>query len=225
MAIMNTMHQFYKTFTQPKFRRVYEQVFTVILIVAILIVGTYYAYRWYTIRREQAAQKIFSECVDDYNLAFTGQEHWANVEQLCKVGYEQHRSSSMAPYFLVVQAEALLEQGKKTEASQLYGQVVKEIPKKSPLYGLYATKHALLLIDMVDESLAQEGVTLLTELAHDTSNLTRDESLYYLGLYHWSKNSYELAKKAWQELVALRTTKESEQSPWAVLAQTKLQSL
>ncbi len=184
----------------------------------VVLGGVYFGYSWYVTKREQAAQKIFSECMHEYMEAYSGQTAWVNVQELSKLGYEQHASSSMAPYFLALQADALVQENKKQEAVAVLDTMLAHMSSTSPVYGVYQLKRALLMLD-TDDAL---GLEQLKKLAQNSSNKNRDAALYYLGLYHWSKDSFDQARESWQELVDLMHNQEAN-SPWAVLAQKKLQ--
>jgi hypothetical protein len=135
----------------------------------------------------------------------------------------------MAPYFLVMQADAMLGGNKKElkkQAMLLFDQARSLLPKTSPLSYLYATKQALVSIDTYegnsDNADESWGVDQLKKLAIDAKNPQRDVALYYLGLYYSSKNQADQATATWKELVALHEGQKTA-SPWASRAQAALQ--
>ena len=207
--------------------------------------ASFLGYRYYVVHREQNAQKIFAECAHEYQKALQDDTVWPDVVTLCEQGYALHSNAHLAPYFLAYQSEALIKQNKMEEAQNILDQMVKLLPKKSPLYYLYKTKLLLLMHDESmkkwfdkvgsseielnanedsDFGIAWAWITALDTLGHDEQNPYRDKALYYVGLYYWSINDLENAEKAWQDLVALDTNSEAP-SPWAGLVKDKLEQL
>lgn len=197
------------------------------LLIGLAMLGTagFYGYRIYRGYQEKAAQKVFGECIHEYEKALMDATLWPNVDQVFKVGYEQHRSSALAPYFLGFRADIMLKQNKKPEALEMMNEMLAAMPAKSSLRGSYAIKRALMRMDMDDQAQAEIGLNELQDLAKATGNPERDQALYYVGLYHWSKNDLAQAKIAWKELVALQDADKDHSSPWAVLVQEKLEQI
>jgi hypothetical protein len=198
--------------------------------IGIIILGTgvYLGYRWYVVSREQKAQKLLSEYVQDYALAQKSgnQEEFQRIEALFAYGYNQHRSSNLAPYFLAMQAEAQLKQNKQDEALATLHTLVATLPSSSPMAPLFKTKHALLSLDNKDEAIRDAGLQELVAVARDNQFGYNDMALFYLGRYYWSQNNVQEAKKIWQELVDMRSLDQSSApSPWAQEAQQKLKQL
>ncbi|HZW61580.1 MAG TPA: tetratricopeptide repeat protein [Candidatus Babeliales bacterium] len=192
----------------------------VVLGAAVILSVGYYGYNWYKGNREQAAQKILAECMQEFASAQVGDEPWSSVEQLCKLGYQENSDTNCAPYFLLLQADAFAAQDKKDEALTALNSVLNSLSSSSELYPLFATKRALLMLDI--ETQKDAGIEQLKQLANDTSNKQRDMAAYYLGLYYWHNHEQEQAHKVWQELIAMKQSEQS-QSPWIALAQEKLQ--
>ena len=201
-----------------------KPVYTVLLC-ALVGVSAYSAYGWYATHKEQAAQKVFAECIHEYQKALVDSKMWPNVDMVFKHGYKQHSASTLAPYFLAYRADALYQQDKKDEARELMNQMVQKIPASSPVYNVYRTKMALMNIDGDDADVKQSGFKELETLAHDAKNINRDEALYYLGMYHWSNNELAQAKTVWQELAAMQGADKQSRSPWASAVEEKLQQI
>jgi tetratricopeptide (TPR) repeat protein len=191
-------------------------------VVAVIILGLF-GYRWYSVKREEAAYKVFADCVHEYEQARGGQEPWSKVELLCKAGYEQYSRSHLAPYFLAFQAEAQTRQNKYEDARVAFETAMSKLSSRSPLYTIYGTKYALLRLDSSDKTLQEAGLRDLENLANDTANTNRDLALYYLGLYYWTKDETDKARATWTTLVAMNAPGQIVLSAWAVLAQEKLQ--
>lgn len=178
-----------------------------------------FGYRLYKTNKEEKAQEVFSACMHEYDKAERDEKLWPNAELVFRLGFEQNNATSMAPYFLAFQAEALLHMDKFEQACACMEKAVSLVTYATPIYYLYATKYALMMMDDAETSTIQKGLDMLDRLAQDTKNTTRDMALYYLGLYHWEKDEREQATKAW-DLLAQLTTKEPA-SPWAKLALEK----
>jgi hypothetical protein len=202
------------------------------LLIGALVVLTcsalsFTVYKMHINSREQAAQKTFSECLEEYYKMVGGAkiEQWQEIERAFAVGYERHKSANLAPYFLAFQAEALVQQKKQTEALVLMDKLLAALSKSSPLYSNYATKRALMKLDLADEAQQKVGLEELTLLAHDKHNNAKDVALFYLGHYFWSNNDVVAAKKEWTELAAINGKDSKYPSVWAQMADMKLQQL
>lgn len=192
----------------------------IILGSAIILSAGYYGYSWYKSNRERAAQKILAECMQEFASAQVGDEPWSSVEQLCTLGYQENSDTNSAPYFLLLQADAFAAQDKKDEALIAMNSMLNSLSSSSELYPLFATKRALLMLDM--ETQKDAGVEQLKQLANDISNKQRDMAAYYLGLYYWHNHDQEQANKIWHELIAMKQSDQA-QSPWIALAKEKVQ--
>ena len=188
--------------------------------------GAAYSYRWWSQRAEQNAQKALSECVYAYHQALEGKdESWSHVSMLCSFGYEQHKSSSLAPYFKVFYADAVLREGDTQKALETLDEAITSLPTNSPFVYVYKTKQALMRLDAEDNKIQEEGLTSLRELADNKENKNRDFALYYLGLYYWSQDAVAEATKVWQTLVDDVKHEKFGQSPWAQMAESKLEQI
>jgi len=196
----------------------YVQIIMIVFLLAVTSGGMYFGYSAYRSYRNKKAQTILSACLEDYLHAVSGAtELWSTVEMNCQLGYEQNKSSDLAPYFLAVKIEALLHQGKKTQVQSLLDTMINGFSASSPLYYLYQTQKALIELDLDDVDIAQKGLESLKSLAVNTQNKNRDVALYYLGLYYWSHDQIPQAQELWQELV-----KQFPASPWAKPVSIKL---
>lgn len=188
-----------------------------VLCATLVLLGVF-GYRLYKTNKEEKAQEVFSACMHEYDKAERDEKLWPNAELVFRLGFQENGSTAMAPYFLAFQAEALLHMDKFEQARTCMEQAV-SLSYGTPIYYLYATKHALMMMDDAETSNVQKGLDMLDRLAQDEKNSTRDMALYYLGLYHWEKDEREKATKTW-DLLAQLTIKEPA-SPWAQLALEK----
>ena len=200
----------------------------IVVILAILIGGgLYFGGRYYLRSREQAAFATLAEYVEEYDKALNGKEEdWPNLEMLFKMGYDQHSSSYAAPYFLIFQVDALIQQNKNQEALTLMDTLLASLSVHSPFMHACKIKHALLQLDMEDKAIQEKGLAQLQTLVDDKANHFRDVAQYYLGLYYWVLNDLERAKPVWQALTQSQEGLEREKmSVWAELAKEKIEQI
>ena len=154
-------------------------------IVAGVLIGLY-AFENVRNARQARAQRAFAESYAIYEQALSQDKTmpglWEEAEMAFGAGYQAYQNSTLAPYFLAFKADALIHQGKLSDALDIMNQALLAIPLLSPWYGSFAVKRALLKIDMQDAAMIQEGMTELQNLAYDTNNNAQDEAIYYAGL-------------------------------------------
>ncbi len=208
----------------------------VVFSVTILAIsGGYGVYRYSSSLREQRAYKAFAESHDFFeqvlakdSSANVGESMtlWGEVELAFKSGYAQNSRSSLAPYFLAFQAEALIHQGKLKDAIEVTDRMLGSLKKSSSLFSLYAVKRSLMKLDMPDEISKKEGLEELTNLANSEVNLNRDIALYYLGEYFWANNESKKARITWEYLQKMASVgKSPTPSPWFDLVKARLETI
>ena len=75
---------------------------------ALVLVGAVWGYRYYANQKETGAQVAFAESIQIYHEAMQGKsDAWPHVEMKCTADYDRYKNSSIAPYFLVIKADAL----------------------------------------------------------------------------------------------------------------------
>lgn len=197
--------------------------------VAVMAVGVggWYTYRYFDLQKEEAAHTILVDCLAQYEDAAQGRSAWSNVISMCQAGYEKYSSTKVAPYIVAIQVDALLADQKQQEALEKLDVMLTHLSASSPLYNLYAMKHALLRLDMNDAALKEKGLADLEKLALDNSNIYNDAAQFYLGLYYREQGDQTKAADTWKKLIALNDTIADDQgkSPWAALAQEKINGL
>lgn len=187
---------------------------------ALIVVAAVWGYRYYANQKEAAAQVAFAESITLYREAMQGKAQWQHVEMKCSIDYEQYKRTAIAPYFLVVKADALTHQAKMAQAVEIFDTVIASMPKDSPLVSLYKTKRALIKLDA--SQTAAQGLDELRQLAADKENKNNDVAQYYLGEYYWARNELDAALDIWKNLVASQASEKLAASPWASLAGEKL---
>ncbi len=197
--------------------------------VALLLVsaGGWYTYRYFDLQKEEAAHTILVDCLAQYEEAAQNRSQWSNVIAMCQAGYEKYSGTKVAPYIVAIQVDALLADQKQQEALEKLDLMLSRLSASSPLYNLYAMKHALLRLDMNDQTLKEKGLADLEKLALDNSNIYNDAAQFYLGLYYREQGEQTKAADTWKKLIALNDsiTDDQGKSPWAALAQEKINGL
>lgn len=175
------------------------------------------------VQMQERAQLAFAQTITETVHAQKDATLWPNVELAAKTGYRDYKSSSLAPYFLIVESQSLLFQGNDKQSLELMENGSKDISKSSPFYYIFKIKGARMKLDNNDSAVQKMGFTELKALAHDTANKQRDEALYYLGSYYNDQNDTMRAQEAWKDLItAYQETSDGAMSPWATLALEKL---
>jgi tetratricopeptide (TPR) repeat protein len=174
----------------------------VLACLAVFLIGVtaWLAYGWYTVNQGKKSQLILSECIDEYQKMFESKDAmWSEVFLMNELGHEQ--ASSLKPYFLVMEAQALARQGKATEAVNLLEQVESAIAPGVPYKNYYHLTKALIQLDTQDVSLQQQGLSELQRLAHDEQNMFQDAALYYLAEYYAANDDLDKAQEERQLLL------------------------
>jgi predicted negative regulator of RcsB-dependent stress response len=134
-----------------------------------------------------------------------------------QTGYEQNKKSTIAPFFLAFESDALIKLGKFEDAYKILVDAVGQFSKNSPYYYLYSIKLALMEIDKKD---AQKGIEDLNILIKDSNNIFKDMAAFYLGEYYWANNNIDKAKEQFQIALAYNP-----ESTWGNLAKMRLERL
>lgn len=195
---------------------------------ALMFAG-YTGYRWFIMSRNQTAQKAFSEYLQDYQLALkeNKSQEWDRVAALFEFGWKQYSSSSLAPYFLLMQSDIQLHQGNRDQAVATLSNAINELSNAN-MRSMLEIKRALIQLDSADQAMIDAGLQELVRLARapqTDGNEYRDMALFYLGRYYWVNNKIDEAQKTWQELVDMEWVDKSNQSPWVHEAKATLQQL
>ncbi|MGE0206488.1 MAG: hypothetical protein AB7R69_01425 [Candidatus Babeliales bacterium] len=183
--------------------------------------GFIYWYQGQAIRNQNALQAL-SEVLSEHKHAYENADLWQDVEVGAKTGYRQYSSASIAPFFLGLQADALLEQDKKEEAYAVMKTMLEKLSSHSPLYPLYSIKYARMLLADDNEAVQKDGLALLQKYA-DQEGANQDQARYYLGLYYFGKGQKKEAESLWQPLIEQGSKDNKEdRSVWSGLAEQHL---
>ncbi len=185
--------------------------------IAVVCVGImcWYGFSWYKVRQNQRAHIGLSFCIEAYHKAQLEEgADFSSAIQLFRDGYAIHGSSSLAPFFLVYEADILLQQGNRHDAIPVLKKAVETLGN-SPLAYLYKTKHALVMMDSNETDIKQQGLDALLALAREPKNQYSDNALYFLGRYYAVNNQRDEARMIWQELAEIYEVNGADASPWA----------
>lgn len=189
-------------------------------LVAVVLGGSLWGYRWYERRYNERAQAALARCVELWEKAL--QDKQENVMEQARrdisIEHERFARSSLAPYFLVLGSDLALQRADKVKAVEFIEKALAGLPVDSPLYGFYAVKKALMKIDAADETTRRAGATELQALSLDAKNKNRDMALYYRGLIAFDRGDRPGAEEIWREL----QSRFGKDSLWARIAQAKL---
>lgn len=182
----------------------------------------FFAYKWWVIKRERAAQYDFASLMTEYDtVSHEKDPQWSALLEKFEKNYDKHSHSSLLPYYLGYKVQILLAQDKKDEALATLNSMIATMPA-SPLLALYEMERALMQLDSADEQVKVTALQMLKNLANDTDNMFRDSAQYYLGRYYWSQNNIEDAREIWQKLVDEQRDEKMAPSPWVDHVQTQL---
>src|SRR3990167_3882958 len=210
----------------------YTQVGTVVFVFLLLSVGGYFGLSWRRASRQQEAQKAFIDSFGSYGKARSlefrldvqphKEELWDQVDMDFQAAYDQNKSSSLAPYFAMFRAQALIEKGDIEAGLELMRSVQKDFGSDSPFNSLYKVTAALVQLDNVKT--ATEGLAALKTLSEDKTNQFADMALYYLGEYYSSQGDLQQAQTVWDKIINGEPKKLPDYiipSPWASLAKMR----
>ncbi len=210
----------------------YMRVGAIAVAAGAVLIGGYYAYDAYANNREAEANQLFAESYGIYENAMNTDEKdqakkdmiLEEAEAAFKSGYKQFSNTRLAPFFLGMQADVALKRGNTKEAIELLKKMLALAPANptdNPLFGLYATKLALIKLDQPD--MIQEGLDELTKLANNANNDVQDFALYCLGEYYAQHGENEKASQAWRTIrdIGQRGARPIP-SPWLGLVQQRM---
>lgn len=183
-------------------------------------------YYWYTQQREARAQMDFSESIEGLNQFITRRlqgvtkpeevkEQWQEFELSFATAYDRHRSSSLASFMQVFQAQAAANAGQPEEAYKLMQSALKTLSSSSDYYELY-TLYTAVLGTGIDEHV-KDSVAQLERLATNNSSVEPLAKLY-LGQYRIANNEVASAVAIFKQLADL---KDQDTVPGAVIAKAR----
>lgn len=198
--------------------------------VGVLLSSCFLGYRAYSLHRSQAAQRRFSTDMKQYISAVQeqpGHQNWQMIAGIFEEGAHEYENTSLAPFFLAYQAQALLKDNKLAEASKAMDRAVSLMSQDNPFYYTYSLTSILMGLDAAE---AQNRPTddlekKLIDVAHTKNNKQRDEALFYLGRYYWYKNNMPQARATLEELISLQSTDKNAVSPWVNQAEMLIKQI
>lgn len=210
-----------------------SNLYTTIACVAFLIGwGGYKLYNWHSNTVQTKSQLAFNDALNVYNKALATEffaenknaisAEWEDAEMAFRLGYEQNKGSSIAPFYLVYQAQALARQGDFDKAFATIDEAIKKFSGDNNFSYLFKITRTLIEFD-VDQTTAAEN---LKKLAYDAKNPLDVMALYYLAEYYYSLDDIETARKIFNDVVAKNEKNVLNiESPWVELAKERLQEI
>lgn len=181
--------------------------------------GMYY-YHQSRALKEQVSSSSLVETLEELERAYSTSGDWKEVEVAAKTGLQAHKNSSLAPYFMVVEAQALAQQGSIAQAVELLDKAIAALPKDISLRYLFMTTQAQIKMDSQEKALLGQGVDQLIALTKDSKNIYKDKALYNLLQYYQSQGNTQEAEATQAQLQSFASN-DKEPSPWAQLASTE----
>lgn len=199
----------------------------------VLLAGGFYGYRSYMVQRNAEAFGALGHYVERYLKNDADKKDVARLDDgALALEAQSFAGTAAAPYFSSYEAQDLLNQGKIAEAAVVLKKAVSGMPSSSPLTALYKVKLALVQLDVDDQAVRDEGMSILQKIADDTKSPAWDAAVYYLGRYAWVKGDVEAAKNIWSPALALVAQARAEgvasrysESPWLARAQMLLKTI
>jgi|GEM_PF-1369161 len=192
-------------------------------LILVVLVSLFFAWRFFVSYREQNAQKALALCLTDtMNAQRATQPDWGMVEAQCAHAASDNSSSHLKPYFMILQAEALIKAGNIAQALVIMDSAIASMSSRDPLMPLFALKRALMQLDDSQSAVREQGLVHLQNLAADTANACADAAQFYVGYYYWTHDQLDKAQEAWQKLETQQYTHPGMRSPWADLARSKM---
>lgn len=200
-------------------KKLYMNILYVGVSVAALLVLGLFSLRTYKAYQGRKAQRILSESLQEFQTTtISYKPQWAEVKFMNELGAQQTAGTALQPYFVVMQAQALAQEGKFEDAVVRMQDAIDMLPSDSPYKAYYTlTKH---LMQLDAPSQKEAGFAALQQLADDSAYPYRDAALYHVADYYNALNDDAHAKATWQKLVAESASFTG--SPWVALAQQKL---
>lgn len=194
------------------------------LVFLTLSVLGWFSYSWYNVYTGQQAQKVLGECLQEYQKAIDSiHPLWDEIKLMNELGYDQSSGTSLQPFFLVMQAQALARQQEIDKAVAQMQQAIDTLPQSSPYKNYFVLTQSLMQLDATQKDERQKGFEQLQTLAQDAYNQYGDVAQFHVGDYYFADNNFAQARNVWQTLVAQKD--QWKDSPWVALAEQKLATL
>jgi predicted negative regulator of RcsB-dependent stress response len=201
----------------------YLKAILVIFVVFLLFFGLYFGRKQWISWRDQAAQKSLAKMSKRLKKYQDGTLDTSGIIELhAKIAAEKEQFSqaTIAPYFLALQAQVFVQEGKLDQAAETLKSAIamtENVIIKSQL----ETARALILLDEAPE----QGIVVLQDLIAHEENPLRDVAQFYLGRYYWTHDNVELALVIWKDFLQEQAGHGVSQSPFRPEAEQAVKSL
>jgi hypothetical protein len=197
--------------------------------------SAYFLHKMYVQYREQKAFVAFSELLDSYaqTMYHVQSNESGNMEQiktawqdtaiLLDALYKENNNSYLAPYFLALKAQVILQRDGDVDAAiVIMDQALARMSKKSEIATMYYIKRILMGFDSSDEKIREQALQDLMNLAQDSKSPVTQEAQYLLADYLFAHADALKAQQILNQLVQNADNDALLKSPWVILAQEKL---
>lgn len=233
--IKNNVASYYSKIAQQYSAKYVKEATVGITLLAVLVSG-YFLNSWYIKNREEKAFNAFSEIV--YSMQQNEQliqsldpekdkekisQAYNDTLVLIDALYKEHIGSYLAPYFLALKSQVVLEQTDNyKEAVTILDQALNGMDKKTDLGSLYYLKRVKMGFDSQDTKEQEKSLKELQALAEDQTSVVQQEAQYLLGVYYASHGQVAQAQEIWKKLVHSSDETDLLKSSWVKSAQEKL---
>ena len=196
----------------------------------ILAYPAYFLYNRHTLNKERIANLYFADSYAEYDKAINAdlkgvggknvELAWDDARSHFQLSGEKNKSTELAHYMAVFEAQCLARLGKFDEAKSLLKATLDKL-EYSPYQNVYKVFEALLSIDYGNKD---TGYEQLKKLAFDVNNQFQDMALFYLGSYELAQGNKDSAINLFNMIANIRHINEV-MSPWQMLALYQLAEL
>ncbi len=226
----------YYTKISQQYSAKYVKEATIGIVLLVALVGGYFLNNWYVKNREEQAYNAFAEIVvslqqNEQTIQALDPEKdkekihqmYTDILVLIDALYKEHISSYLAPYFLALKSQIVLEQTDNyKEALTILDQALDGMDKKTDLGSLYYLKRIKMGFDSTDTKEQEKSLKELQAIANDQTSVVQEEAQYLLGIYYAAHGQIAQAQEIWKKLVDSSEESDLLKSSWIKLAQEKL---
>lgn len=183
--------------------------------IGALLVGSFFAYRFYQRKMQIEAHQDFMEALSAFDVPVQGfrdrvtpvnlffnseEEKWKKVLNFFEKGSEKHKRSGLGAMFRLFHAEALLTVNRYADALKIVKETVETIQSEE-LREAYRIKLSLMQLDSTKPEDITQGLERLKGIAFNQQSVAQSLALYHLGLYYWINKRFDEAKSYWQQFL------------------------
>lgn len=213
----------------------------IVVVAGIVITASYFAYGWYQKQQDMKAFAGLVEITKSYEAAVNKareleskpedertENPWEDTELLLESLSYAHRGSSLAPFFVLYQAQLALDKNHDYDtAYSLMEKGVARLSKKSIYYDMFNMKRIKMLLDSPEQNVRDKAVAELEKIGNSAHNYYAQEALTTAAMYHEFHGNMDAAVAAWTKIAQAGSSQDKDiiVNPWVEQAQEKLKTL